>query len=132
MADEDDGDAGGVLELAQEFDDAALDDGVEGGGDFVADEHAGAGGEGAGDGGALDFAAGELRGAAAGEGRVELDLPQQLVQARGGGLGEGVDAAQDAGAGMADAAGRVEGGGGMLRDQLDRGAVGGAAPGEAR
>lgn len=43
VADEDDGDAGGVLEFAQRFDDSALDDGVEGGGDFVADEHARAG-----------------------------------------------------------------------------------------
>ena len=124
VGDEEVGEVVFVLELHEEVEDLGADGEVEGGDGLVADDHLGLEGDGAGDADALALAAGEGVGVAEHRVGLEADVAEELG---GGVLGLfGGDEAVDEhalGEDVEDGVAGVEGGVGVLEDDLEVAAV---------
>lgn len=125
VGDEEVGEAVLALEVAEEVDDLGSDGDVEGADGFVEDQELGAEGEGSGDVDALALASAELVRVAGEGGGVEADGGEEFEEAglhAFGGLF--VVDAEGLGEDLADAHTRVEGGVGVLEDDLHLAAEG--------
>lgn len=124
MADEDQDEAAAVAQVIQQVHDRGGRNGIEGGGDFVADQHVGVRRERAGDGDALALAAGEFVGVAVGEASGEADLFEEFQDAGRGLVGGGAPVqTQRTAEGRADRAARVEGAQRVLGHELEASAL---------